>query len=188
MTRIIDSLRSDHSRMTKLLDALERQVGSFEEGGTLDFEIVDGVVHYCRLYPGRHHHPLEDLVFERLQSRNPQAAERMGDLKHEHERLAALVETFATNLEAVEQDIPMERQDLLEAARAFLAGYRHHILMEEKHFFPEAKRHLTPEDWRQVAERITPAVDPLFDSRVDDRFQALFEDIVAWDDNLPAGA
>jgi len=187
MTRIIDSLRSDHSRMTKLLDALERQVGAFEEGGTLDFEIVDGVVHYCRVYPDRHHHPIEDLVFQRLKARRPEAAERLGDLTFEHKRLAKLTESFATSLEAVEQDIPMERRDFLEAARAFVAGYRHHIMMEEKHFFPEAERSLTPEDWRVMAERATPAADPLFDHRVDDRFDALFKDIVAWDQNLPAG-
>ena len=187
MTQIIDSLRSDHSRMTKLLDALERQTGAFEEGGVLDFEIVDGVLHYCRVYPDRHHHPLEDLVFQRLKERCPEVAERLGDLGSEHERLGKLTERFADTLAAVEQDIPMERQDFIEAARAFVAGYRHHIMMEEKHFFPEAERSLTPEDWRVVAQKATPAADPLFDRRVDDRFDALFEDIVAWDQNLPRG-
>jgi hemerythrin-like domain-containing protein len=188
MASLIDSLRSDHSRMTKLLDALERQIGAFEEGGTLDFEIVDGVLHYCLTYPPRHHHPGEDLIFERLLARHPDAAAALGDLREEHERLARLTQRFGTCLQAVEQDIPMPRGDFLEIARAFLKGYRHHIMMEEQSFFPAAQRALTGEDWRKLAERLKPAADPLFDRREDERFKALFDDIVDWDRHLPAGA
>ena len=188
MTGIIDSLRSDHSRMTKLLDALERQIGAFEEGGLLDFEIADGVLHYCRSYPDRHHHPCEDLVFDSLKRRNPKAAAEIGDLRREHSKLAILTANFARSLDAVEQDVPMEREEFVAAARAFLTGYRHHIMMEEKHFFPAAERCLTPEDWRAIGQRLPPATDPLFDRREDQRFDALFEDIVEWDSHLPAGA
>lgn len=188
MASIIDSLRSDHSRMTKLLDALERQIGAFEEGGTLDFEIVDGILHYCRSYPDMHHHPREDLVFDSLKRRNPQAAADLGDLRLEHAKLARLTAQFGESLTAVEQDVPMERHEFLEPARAFLAGYRRHIMMEEKLFFPAAERSLTPEDWRVISTQLRPASDPLFERREDERFDALFADIVDWDRHLPAGA
>lgn len=188
MASIIDALRSDHSRLTKLLDALERQVDAFSEGGTLDFEIVDGVLHYCRTYPDLHHHPREDLIFDRLKVRDPQAAAAMGDLRAEHHKLAILTQAFGEALVAVEQDIPMERHELTDAAEAFLKAYRHHIMMEEKHFFPAAQSNLTPEDWRQLAGQVGEVEDPLFDRRDDDRFDALYQEIVAWDRNLPAGA
>ena len=187
MASIIDGLRSDHSRITKLLDALERQIDAFGEGGTLDFEIVDGILHYCRTYPDLHHHPREDMVFDRLKQRDPEAASAMGDLRQEHAKLAGLTEQFAKSLVAVEQDIPMERHDLTDAAKAFLKGYRLHIMMEEKHFFPAAQRSLTPEDWRQLSAELGDVEDPLFDHREDERFDALYDDIVAWDKNLPAG-
>jgi len=187
MAGTIDSLRSDHSRLTKLLDALERQVGRFEDGGLLDFEIADGVLHYCRSHPDRHHHPCEELMFDALRRRNAAAAERLGDLRAEHARLAALAAAFGTALAAVEQDVPMEREDFVAAARAFLGGYRHHILMEEKHVFPAAERSLTPEDWRAIRAQLPEAPDPLFEHRQDQRFEALYRDIVAWDRQLPAG-
>jgi len=188
MASIIDSLRGDHSRMTKLLDALERQIGAFEEGGLLDFEIVDGILHYCRSYPDRHHHPCEDLVFDNLKRRNAATAAAIGDLRREHAKLAELTASFGECLDAVEQDVPMEREAFVAAARAFLASHRHHIMMEEKHFFPAAQRSLTPEDWRVIAQQLPPATDPLFDGREDQRFDALFKDIVDWDRQLPAGA
>lgn len=188
MASIIDGLRSDHSRLTKLLDALERQIDAFSEGSTLDFEIADGVLHYCRTYPDLHHHPREDMVFDRLQARDPEAAAAMGDLRVEHAKLAELTQRFGEALEAVEQDTPMERGALTDTAREFLKGYRHHILMEEKHFFPAAERILTPADWRQLVGELEHVEDPLFDRREDERFEALYQDIVTWDSNLPAGA
>ena len=60
--------------------------------------------------------------------------------------------------------------------------------MEEKHFFPAAQSSLTPEDWRQLSAQLGHVEDPLFDRREDERYDALYEDIVAWDQNLPAGA
>lgn len=174
--------------MTKLLDALERQIGSFEDGGLLDFDITDGILHYCRSYPDRQHHPLEDLVYERLKKRNPEAACAMGDLAREHAKLAALTADFAEQLDAVEQEVAMERHQFLDAARSFLTGYRHHIMMEEKHFFPAAERALTPDDWQTIQRSLEPTADPLFERREDDRFDALHRDIVEWDRQLPAGA
>jgi hemerythrin-like domain-containing protein len=188
MSSIIDSLRSEHSRMTKLLDALERQIGRFEEGGLIDFEIADGILHYCRSYPDRHHHPLEDLVYERLKRRNPETASAVGDLAREHAKLAALTADFAARLDAVEQDVAMERHEFLGPAHSFLTGYRHHIMMEEKQFFPAAERSLTAEDWQAIQRALPPTADPLFERREDDRFGALYRDIVDWDHQLPLGA
>src|SRR5690606_28667873 len=177
MAGIIDSLRADHSRLTKLLDALERQIAAFEDGGQPDFEIMDGILHYCRSYPDRHHHPCEDLVHEVLRERNPAVAAELGDLAREHAKLAALTGGFAEQLTAVEQDVPTQRRALAAAARAFLDAYRRHIRMEEQFFFPAAERWLTPEDWLRIRRRLPRAADPLFEHRTDKRFAALSADI-----------
>lgn len=47
---------------------------------------------------------------------------------------------------------------------------------------------LTPEDWRAIRARLPEAPDPLFERREDRRFEALYRDILAWDQQLPAGA
>ena len=57
MTDIIDSLHEDHANLAKLLDALERQLGLFDQGETPDYDIVRGVVDYCLGYPDLYHHP-----------------------------------------------------------------------------------------------------------------------------------
>lgn len=181
MAGIIESLRSDHSRITKLLDALERQLSSFDEGKPVDFDILDGILYYCLSYPDLHHHPLEDLVFDRLKVRNPEILEGTKDLREEHAALAKHTRRFAAAIRTVQQDIPVERKSIQEVAAEFLSAYRHHIMMEEKFFFPAAQRNLKPEDWNIIAGQLKPMEDPLFERREDARFTALYNDIIAWD-------
>ncbi|WP_299620137.1 hemerythrin domain-containing protein [Pelagibius sp.] len=181
MPGIIESLRNDHSRLTKLLDALERQLSNFEEGKVLDFDIIDGILHYCLSYPDLHHHPMEDLIFQALRARNPEVLEGVDDLRREHEGLAELTRRFAAAIHTVEQDIPVERTAIQKVAKEFLSAYRRHIMMEEKYFFPAAQRNLKAEDWSAIAQKLKPMEDPLFERREDERFSALYRDILAWD-------
>ena len=65
MGGILDTLRSDHANMARLLNILERQVSAFREGEAPDYEIVQGVVEYFLDYPDLCHHPKEDLLARR---------------------------------------------------------------------------------------------------------------------------
>ena len=80
----------------------------------------------------------------------------------------------------------MERKSIKEIAGDFLTAYRHHIMMEEKFFFPMAQRNLKPEDWAAIANQLKPMEDPLFEKREDERFAALYQDIIDWDQTSAA--
>ncbi len=186
MAGVIESLRSDHSRLTKLLDALERQLARFEEGEQVDFDILDGILYYCLSYPDLYHHPLEDLIFDRLRAREPEALGGLHDLREEHDQLAKVTRRFAAAIHTVRQDITVERESVRKVAQDFLGGYRRHIMMEEKHFFPAAQRSLKREDWDAIANQLKPMKDPLFEMGEDERFAALYKDIIEWDRALTA--
>ena len=66
-------------------------------------------------------------------------------------------------------------------ARAFLDANRHHMAMEEKHFFPLALQVLTAEDWAEIDTRITNREDPLFGIKVETQFQTLHEAILVFE-------
>ena len=81
--------------MAKLLNAFERQLAAFDQGATPDHDIVRGVIDYCLTYPDLYHHPKEDLVFARLQLRDPATAEAVGDIRAEHEALSEAIRRLA---------------------------------------------------------------------------------------------
>lgn len=179
---VMESLRREHVAMTKLLDAFERQLNEVERGGQPDYDIVVGVVDYCLAYPDLYHHPKEDLVFERLKQRDAELAEAAGDLLAEHETLGALTRQLGDAVRKILLEAEMPRDVVLKLAWDFLGHYRRHIAMEDARFFPAALEVLTPEDWDDIAEEVAERADPLFSQAPEQRFLALRDEILGWDE------
>ncbi len=180
MTDVLDAIHEDHVNMTKMLDALERQLAVFDAGETPDYDIVRGVVDYCTGYPELYHHPKEDLVFERLRAADPAAAAEVGDLPGEHQELTLLTRRLRDAVEAVLSDLEVPRGPFEEILRAFLDVYRRHMALEESTFLPAARRALSAADLAEIQGRLDRPDDPLFGAPGEDRFAALRQDILNW--------
>jgi hemerythrin-like domain-containing protein len=180
VTDVLDAIHEDHANMTKMLDALERQLAVFDAGETPDYDIVRGVVEYCIGYPELYHHPKEDLVFARLKAVDPAAAAEVGDLPSEHEELTVLTRRLRDAVEAVLNDLEVPRGRFDETLRAFLDAYRRHMALEESTFLPAARRALSAADLAAIDASLDSPEDPLFGAPSEERFAALRQDILNW--------
>ena len=147
MTKILDGLQDDHRNMARMLDLLGRELDTFKEGGRPDYDLVENILEYCLHYPDLCHHPKEDLIFEKLQARDPAAANIIGNLKLEHEKLSTLTRRFSSAVRNVLEDETLPRDWFLDVANDYLSFSRNHMQMEEVLFFPAARTTLAPEDW-----------------------------------------
>lgn len=181
MSDVIAALRKEHANISQLLDILERQVAIFDRGGSPDYDIVEGVIDYFQSYPDLYHHPKEDLVFQKLQMRDPAAVERIGDLRKEHEELACRTRDFAAGVRAVLDEAQVARESFGQWARRFIDLQKDHMNREERFFFPSAHEALTAEDWADIAARASDQEDPLFGTEVGNRYEALRRDILQWE-------
>lgn len=68
---MIDTLREEHRKMSRLLDALEHQIAVFERAGKPDYDVIRGIADYFLEYPDSCHHRKEDVIFEFLCERYP---------------------------------------------------------------------------------------------------------------------
>jgi len=66
---------------------------------------------------------------------------------------------------------------LADRLREFLDFYRHHMLMEEQHFFPAALQTLSRNDWAEIDFALFDQSDPLFDRQAEGRFAELRDEI-----------
>lgn len=178
MTDVVAALRKEHSNISQLLDILDRQVALFAAHGEPDHDIVDGIVDYFQSYPYLYHHPKEDLVFQRLNLRDPLAAARMGDLQAEHEEIAKRTRRFAAAIRTAFVDPEPRRDTAIVRARAFMAHKRDHMAREERLLYAAAQAALRPDDWNDVVKRMTSHDDPLFGDEVGGRYESLRQDIV----------
>ncbi len=180
MTDVLDAIHEEHTDMTKMLNALERQLAVFDAGETPDYDIVRGVVEYCLDYPDLYHHPKEDLVFERLKAVDPEAAAEVGDLPGEHRELSALTRRLQEAVAAVLSDLEVPRGPFDETLREFLDAFRRHMDMEERILLPAARRALGTKDLTEIQDRLDHPNDPLFGAPGEERFAALRQDILDW--------
>ena len=89
MTYVVEVLRQEHRNIEKLLHVLEQELSVFDRGDRPNYEVIVGVIDYFKDYPDSCHHPKEDMIFDKLKSRDPAAAAKIGDLRIEHEEKQA---------------------------------------------------------------------------------------------------
>lgn len=180
MTGILTALRQDHTNMSRLLDALERQIDVSAAGQSVDLEIVKAIADYVIEYPDRFHHPVEDMVLDALRRRDAAAAKPSEGLTDEHQQIGELARAFHEAVESLLADEPTRRDDFLATARAFVAAMRAHIIHEDDQFFPAAEAALTAEDLEQLDRSLPKLDDPLFGAADRASYLRLRQNILEW--------
>jgi hemerythrin-like domain-containing protein len=170
---VIAILRQEHRNIEKLLLVLERELSVFARGERPDYEVVHAVIAYFLVYPDAYHHPPEDMVFEKLKMRDPTAPAKIGDLAADHRRGAERLRRVAQAVEGVLAGRELLRQTVNDIIRDFIEQERRHIAMEERDFFPAAVKALRPQDWAEIASRLTDQRNPLFSEVVEERFEVV---------------
>ena len=180
MPEILDQLSQDHRNMAHLFDLLGRELKAFKEGDLPDYDLVGNILDYCLNYPETYHHPMEDLVFDKLRIRNPEITDAIGNLKKEHEKLSTLTRRFMMAIGNVLEDEQLPRDWFMDVANDFLSCSRNHMQMEEVLFFPAARKNLTPEDWAALEAASQKGDDPLFGDEKLEIYKALYQEIMEW--------
>ncbi len=181
MTKILDELGEDHRNLARLFDLLGRELNVFKEGGRPDYDLVEIILEYCQHYPDLCHHPKEDLIFEKLQARDPATAKIIGNLKREHEKLSTLTRRFSIAVRNVIDDEMLPRDWFLDLGNDYLSLSRNHMQMEEVLFFPAARKTLTPEDWAELDDTWEMVEDPLVGEEIQKKYEGLYQEIMNWE-------
>jgi hemerythrin-like domain-containing protein len=113
------------------------------------------------------------LIFAKLKVRDPAAAEKVGDLAREHQQGAERLRRVARAIDSVLADREIPRKNVDNIVRDFIDHQRHHIMMEDRDFFPAALKALEPQDWTEIASAMTNPEDPLFSEAAEETFGAL---------------
>jgi len=170
---IMDLLDREHRNIARLLNILEHELNIFGRAERPDYEVIRAIIAYFEVYTEIYHHPQEDQVFARLKIRDPAAAAKIGDLAREHRKGAERLRRTGQAIDIVLADEEVPREDVVAIIRDFLAHERRHIRMEDREFFPVARKALLPEDWAEITATRSSRKDPLFSDVVEQGFDAL---------------
>jgi hemerythrin-like domain-containing protein len=186
MSKIIEILLEEHRNIDKLLLVLEQELEVFDRSEGSDYEILQAVIQYFQDYPENCHHPKEDMVFEKLKLRDPAASKRIGDVEAEHHVEADRLRRFAQAVEDVLAGRELPRQSFHNVMLDFIEHQRQHMDKEERLLFPAAVKALRPEDWTEIEQQLNNRKDPLFDGVIENKFRALQQTILRWEQETQA--
>ena len=175
MPAIMEQLKADHDNISRLLATLDAQMVVVHEEENADFELMHDIMVYMTHYPDHTHHPMEDLVFDKLASRDSSAAGLVTQLKREHTALAEKGQRFTEMLRHVVDGALVERDVLENTGRDYITFLRSHMEIEDSDAFPRAEQALCDKDWEDVASNIEARTDPVFGPIVANEFRSLYD-------------
>jgi hemerythrin-like domain-containing protein len=177
MSNVVMLLQIDHRNMAKLLDLIQQQATNMTRRDPVNYPLLETAFAYLSSYPDRCHHPKEDLVYRKLLSRYPEMAVSLEDLVTEHEKLAQLTRNLVAALGESRLAQPAMTGRLADQLMEFLGLYRHHMAMEDQHFFPVALQRLSADDFEEIDFRLFDQPDPLLDRDAEGMFAQLREEV-----------
>lgn len=184
MSDTIQTMRTEHMNLLRLLHLLEREMGVFARGDKADFELITDMLDYVGNYFERIHHPKEEAMVEHLRERAPDLEPQLTGMKQEHERLGELLHRFrATVDDIVMGSDMMPREAINDMATQLITLNREHIKHEEQFIFPRALAKLREKDWLLIAAGSPESTDPLFGAEVQDQYRDLLKRLLS-----PGGA
>lgn len=147
---ILDELVSDHRRLYEMLVLFEHELQAFDANEASDLQLMQDIASYYAEYFNHFHHPLEDCLFDRLLSREPQKRASAHGAINEHDALRIATDKLLVALDRALHDTMVRRAELVESGRRFLQQNRDHMQREESYPFKQARQCLTANDWRAI--------------------------------------
>ncbi len=172
---ILEQLTKDHENIATLLDILEDQLERIREMEKADYDLVRDIMHYMTTYPDSFHHPMEDLVIEKLIERDPSYREAALSLVKDHTELARKSNAFLEMLLKVIDGEIVLRKDIVARGIDYIQFLRSHMHQEDEQLFPRAKAALSDQDWKHISETIEDRRDPIFGEIVEAQYRSIYE-------------
>ena len=175
LAAIIDDLHQDHINAARVLKIAERALASIEAGESVDYNLLEDAMRYITGYSDTCHHPVEDVVFDRLRVRSPEMAAEIDAIEAEHESIIEKGKRFLDSIIAVGEEAFVSRTDLVQLGREYVATLWKHMSAEEAKLFPAAAALLDESDWNSVRKQIDYRPDPLFGASLDEEYRQLWK-------------
>lgn len=173
-------IHDEHRSLAAIVHALKYLVRDIrEKSAAPDFKLFWAMIYYIDAFPEKLHHPKENAyLFARLRQRTREADEVLKELERQHVEGTQHVRDLEHALGYYEAGKPDGFSVFAAAVEKFSDEMWNHMNLEEKVVIPLAKKHLTPEDWVEIAEAFGENGDPRFGTEPDHEFRNLFSKIV----------
>jgi nucleotide-binding universal stress UspA family protein/hemerythrin-like domain-containing protein len=173
-------IRDEHRSMAAVIHGLEFLVRQARDSNSpLSFPLLRAMLYYIEAFPEALHHPKEDAyLFRKLRARTDEYDPTLDELARQHAEGHGLVDDLERSIAAYEADPADGLADFAASVDRFATAQMQHMALETKVVIPAACKHLTAEDWTEIAIAFSGNGDPQFSVDNDEEFRQLFARIM----------
>lgn len=164
--RPLRSLRRDHVNCGRLIAVLREQLDGFEADAPLDWDLLGRIMRYLFEFGHLFHHPVEDLIYDRLRLRAGAARLTLDGIAEQHRTLEQ--QTSACRLMIAAAGVDGSQASLVAMLRTYADELEAHMHAEEHCLYPLIELLFKPADWNAVEQELARPRDPIFDGPVQD--------------------
>lgn len=170
---MLDRIHIEHGNINLLLEILLQKARLVEDGGKIDYHLIQDIIHYLQYQADRYHHPKEDILYHYYLAHYGEN-QSIKNLEQEHIELTQLTAEFADIVDMILLDSVIPQEIFLQKLHNFAMRQKAHLQLEEREIFPRLRRDFSLYDWRCVSEQYQDDIDdPLFGRKVADRYRNL---------------
>jgi len=184
LARAIAILRDEHRSLTAVMHAWMRVLSAARGANSAADPVqMRSIVRYLQQFPLQLHHPKEEAhLFRLLRTRTTSCHAELDELERQHRRdqqwLSALAQRVETLAASEGEARVVQTRSLEEEVTRYAAFLWDHLGREEGVVLPAAQRHLTADDWAEIAASFAQNSDPLSGVDSDVELHHLFARIV----------
>jgi len=173
-------IRDEHRSLAAVIHGLEYLIREARETkAPAPFVLLRAMLHYINAFPETLHHPKEDAyLFRKLRERTAEFNETLDELQRQHVAGHGLVADLELTLAGYEADPAGGLDAFAAAVERFAESQWQHMNLETKVVMPAAQKHLTADDWAEIAAAFGTNGDPRFSVDADEEYRQLFARIL----------
>ena len=173
-------IRDEHRSLAAVIHGLEYLIREARDGrAPPQIPLLRAMLYYINTFPEKLHHPKEDAyLFRMLRLRTSEFNDTLDELGRQHAAGHELVAELERRLDGYEADSSTGLAGFAAAVERFASAQWQHMNLETKVIMPAAQKHLTDEDWTEIARAFAENGDPRFSVDADEEFRQLFANIL----------
>lgn len=159
---ITDRLLLDHRNIGNVLTLMRMQLDILRPQDAKGFALLSNATNYLIHYPGVLHHPLEEVMFDRVADQEPGAGSVQRRLREEHSHLTTSATGLVARIGLQQLSAEPNITELRDTGIAYILAYGDHISFEEREVLPLALDTLSAQQWFDIRSKMAWEDDPLF--------------------------
>ena len=151
----IETLKTEHRAIKRMLDVLDAICGRLRTGERIDPAHLNQIIKFFQEFADRcHHGKEEEIFFPALEMAGiPKEGGPIGVMLYEHDKMRGQMDGLTEAAGRYQAEDTSAGADIVRHALDYAATLRSHIEKEHHALFTMAEAHLSPQEERELAER-----------------------------------